>query len=384
MSDIYKGKTGVPMLDNSTNSRDSIYNENEQLDISREEKDQLLFNIRAMVNKHTLCDEDWTEAISSQNFLVDLAFELGMTRDKTFRDLLNIFLSSFSPQFSGGFKLNERNVLIIPDENQKLIECMLKEDQVDSYYHGALEANKIAHPDHIYKNYLYGLMVNIATATVNNQLSNVFDHCINELLSDEALDKDRGGWYHYRLPWITARILLGFHNILKNDRLTLDIIDKIVNLDNKGLSSLIERIYDNKYWRSGAGEWVSKWESTGLCLEAFLTSTEALRNPIYISRINNVISYLFKDDIINEWLPKTIDFSTENSTNTLLAQIVLCSVLYRYIKLPMWKQYSKYCKPIGDFFISCMSELSKENGVNVRQFCTIPQILLYITRAIKE
>ena len=89
--------------------------------------------------------------------------------------------------------------------------------------------------------------------------------------------------------------------------------------------------------------------------------------------------YLFSKTSI-----KTIDFSTENSTNTLLAQIVLCSVLYRYIKLPMWKQYSKYCKPIGDFFISCMSELSKENGVNVRQFCTIPQILLYITRAIKE
>ncbi len=384
MSDIYKGRTNVPMADDSTNARGRIYNENEQIDISEEEKRQLLSNIRAMVNMHTLCDECWTEAISSQNFLVDLAFELKMTRDETFKNLLNIFLLSFSPQFSGGFKLNDRNVLIIPNENQKLIECMLKEDQDDPYYHGALEAKKIVHPDRIYKNYLYGLMVNIATATVNSQLSNVFDHCINELLSDEALDKDRGGWYHYRLPWITARILLGFHNILKNDRLTLNIIDKIEKLYNKGLSSLIERIYDNKYWRSGAGEWVSKWESTGLCLEAFLTSTEALRDQSYIVRINDVMSYLFKDGIVNEWLPKTIDFSTENSTNTLLAQVVLCSVLYRYIKLPEWKKYEKYCKEIGDFFISCMSELSKESSVIVRQFCTIPQILLYIVRAIKE
>ena len=81
MSDIYKGRTNVPMADDSTNARGRIYNENEQIDISEEEKRQLLSNIRAMVNMHTLCDECWTEAISSQNFLVDLAFELKMTRD---------------------------------------------------------------------------------------------------------------------------------------------------------------------------------------------------------------------------------------------------------------------------------------------------------------
>ena len=45
---------------------------------------------------------------SSQNFLVDLAFELNMNHERSFENLLNIFLGSFSPQFDGGYRMNKK------------------------------------------------------------------------------------------------------------------------------------------------------------------------------------------------------------------------------------------------------------------------------------
>lgn len=358
-------------------------------DLTSEEKNMIISKIRSIVDRHTLCDEKWTQAITSQNFLVDLASILDMTHDESYDELLDTFLQSFSPQFRGGFKLNERNILIIPDENEKLINCMLEEDKKDSYYidTGTLSADKITNPDQIYKNYLYGTILNIATVANSSELNSVFYYCISELLNDNSLDK-RGGWIHYRLPWITARILLGIHNVLDKEkyfrRLSPDAFDKVTKIDKKSLDSLIARIYDNKYWRSGAGDWVSRWESTGLCLEAFLTSSGWLNNQYYIENINKIIDYLFQESIVKEWLPTSIDFSNEDETNERLAQIVLCSVLYRIIKIDKWKRYSSYCKPIGDLFIMCINKLYDSEKVNARQYCTIQQIILYIAKAIKE
>lgn len=366
----------------TVDSKNRIYiPESTESDISSDDKKKIIRAIKRIVNTHTLCDEEWTKAISSQNFLVDLAFELNMNHDKSFENLLNIFLGSFSPQFDGGYRMNKKNILIIPDENKKLIECMEMEDETDSYYVGSLSASQITNPDIIYQNYLYGIMVNISSAANNTALSNVFNHCTSELLKSDALDLERGGWIHYRLPWITARIVLGFQNVLNNNRIWIPS-DKYENIKKQteiAKQSLISRIYKLKYWRSGAGNWVSKWESTGLCLEVFLTSDEDLSDD----SIDNVIEYLFNDEVVPEWLPNKVDFSSEESTNTLLAQVVLCSVLYRYLKLRKWEKYAKWRMPIGKFFYDCIEYLtSSDNNMPIRQFCTMPQILLYISKAI--
>ena len=310
-----------------------------------------------------------------------------MTHDATFEELLNTFLSSFSPQFSGGFKLNKKNLLIIPDENKKLINCMKKEDKEDDYYNGDLSAVNIKNPDIIYQNYLYGIMINISSAANSYALNNVFEYCLTELLNEKSLDKQRGGWIHYRLPWITARILLGLHNILSNNRIILsnrNLYKEIDNQDRIALDSLIERIYNDQYWRSGAGNWVSMWESTGLCLEAFITSNKFLTSDYYLININKVIDYLFRPNVVKEWLPKEIDFSNEESTNNLLAKVVLCSVLFRYIKLDNWKKYIGYKNEIQEFFVKCVENICENKNITARQYCTIPQILLYIAVAVKE
>lgn len=354
-------------------------------DLSSIEKKRMLAKIKSIVNTHTLCDEKWTQAISSQNFLVDLAFELGMNHDKSFEELLNIFLGSFSPQFDGGYRMNKHNILIIPDENKKLIECMKKEDIIDPYYSGALSANQISNPDLIYQNYLYGIMINISSAANNPALSNVFNHCAKELLNDNSLDKERGGWIHYRLPWITARIILGFQNILNNNRIWIpnELYEKISMQTRIARKSLVNRIYKSEYWRSGAGDWVSKWESTGLCLEVFLETNGSQETDVYES-VENVIDYLFTESVVKEWLPSKVDFSSEESTNELLAQVVLCSVLYRYTKIDNFEKYSKWRRPICELFSNCIDHISNNDHLAIRQFCTMPQMLLYITKAIRS
>ena len=362
------------------------YKQLNEFDLTSEEKQTLMSKIKSIVLRYGLANEKWTEAISSQNFLVELALLLDMTREKPFVELINAFLRSFSAQYQGGFKVDDKNILIIPDENEKLINCMIEEDEVDSYYAtGDLAAAKILNKDKIYTNYLYGVMVNISVSAYNQFLMAICNSCINELLNDSSLD-DRGGWVHYRLPWITARILLGIHNVLGNSRVQIDndLYNKIKQQDDKALKSLIDRIYNNTYWRSGAGDWVSKWESTGLCIEAFITSSDWNENSYYFAGINKVVNYLFQDDVINQWLPVEVNFDTEESTNDILAKIVLCSVLYRLLKYDKWNRYSHYKKSIGEIFVKCIEILNNTTKINSRQYCTMPQILLYIAKAIKD
>ena len=345
----------------------------------------IVSKIKNIVIKHSLTEPDWTKAISSQNFLVDLACDLELKSEQSFKDLMNIFLKSFSPQFDGGFELNKENILIIPDENQKLIDCMKEEDKKSSFYLGRLKADNIENPDIIYKNYLYGMMINISTTVSNHPaLYGIFRHCIDELLEKHSLDT-QGGWIHYRLPWITARIVTNLYKILNRKFLDVnesELQNKILSVSSNALDSLFHRLYNDNYWRSGAGTWVSKWESTGLCLEAFFESMK-WRDEKYINKINEIIRYLLEQEILTQWLPSAINVSNEEETNELLASIILGSVIYRYLQTGYFDEYIPQKSSLELFFEKCIEYIERTEEFKIRQFCTIPQILSYITIAMK-
>lgn len=350
-------------------------------------KTLLLPKINSFLASRTLSDKSWVKAVSSQYFLVNLACCLNLTKDRSFWSLMDCCLESFTPQFSGGYKLNERNILIIPEENKKLIDCMKKEDENEPYkYHDDLKASKIDKPDIIYKNYLYGLMIYISGVSITNQiLKNIFHYCLKELLNVTSLDRNEHGWYHYRLPWITARILTSIYLILEKDCFDvteLEIQDKLKLTASRALQSLYDRVFENSYWRSGAGNWVSNWEATGLCLEAFYKSKE--RNDKYKDLIQQVITYLMTDNVFKQWLPENICFQREEDTNNVLASVVLASVVYQFLKEDLFNvKFKDKIKKIENFFITLIDIITKrEEAIPQRQFCTIPQILSYITNAI--
>ena len=340
----------------------------------------LLGEIKKIVNYYGLTNNEWAEAISSQNFLVQLAKLLDYQLNQAeYKELFNVFLQSFYLQFDGSPRLAKDRILIIPNENKKLIACMQKEDEDGANYPARLRASAIINPDIIYQNYMHGIMVNIAAQEDNKSLKAIRKYCIDELFSDIALDKD-GGWVHYRLPWITARVLLGMKGLSFSDRRDKDDLNKKIN---KAHDSLVDRIFNERFWRSGAGEWVSKWESTALCLEALIDEDYIICDSDKLKKINNVVAYLFRDDNLKEWISPNVDLSAEENSNNLLASVCLASVLYRLLKRDGYQQYLKYKSRIEKIFCECVSAISSGEKIKARQGCTITQILYYVAKAVK-
>lgn len=340
-------------------------------------KDTIIELVKKILALHTLYDLNWVKAISSQYFLVGLAkiFQYSPETNPDYKMLLEESFSSIKLCYHGGFKIDSNNILIIPDENKKLINCMLEEDKCDNYYHGTrLLASKIVKPDNIYKNYHNGLMVKISTAGTGSSFTAIQTVSLDELFKTEMLDS-YGGWYHYRLPWITARILIGLRYVDFSKRSDRVNICKVIK---QSINSLVDRINDN-HWRSGAGSWVSMWESTALCLEALFEYNAIHSNKVVV---NGVINYVLEEDIFDKWfLPP--DFSTEEDTNNTLATVVLSSVLFRVINKHFKRSWIKQQNLIIDYFELCLKKIETIKSVVLRQYCTIPQILYYITIAMK-
>jgi len=345
---------------------------------SKQKNEELLLHIKSIIAEHTLKDKEWIKAISSQYFLIGIAKVLDYCDQDDYKQVLEASLSSFKLRYDGGYRIDEKNILIIPEENKKLIKCMQKEDSEDDYYKGRLGADLIDRPDVLYQNYHYGLMIKICSAEDTDNLRAIQKISMDELFKREVLD-EYGGWYHYRLSWITARILISLKDVKYDSYSNKDIIKKTID---KALDSLIERIFDNKYWRSGAGEWVSKWESTALCLEALMLHDYIKKNK---TKIDDVVKYLVDANSLSEWLKEPI-FDNETQTNNTLASIVLASNLYIIIKKYYKNQYANIIEKITIFFEQCISILLKDKSKrnNFRQHCTIPEILYYISVAIKS
>lgn len=339
---------------------------------------QILSKLKKILALHTLSDEKWIKAVSSQYFLIGLAelFKFKADKNSDYATLLDESFSSIKLSYKGGFKIDEKNILIIPDENTKIINCMREEDEHDNYYSRTrLRASLIKYPELIYKNYHYGLMLKISSACNNTIFNAVQSVTLDELFKNSSLDP-YGGWYHYRLPWITARILISLKNINISIREDHEYIEKTIS---EALKSLIDRIDSEYYWRSGAGNWVSKWESTALCLEALYVYNQIDANK---NLIDNTLAYILSDSSKNVWLSHP-NFDTEQNTNETLASIILSSVLYRLTKKYYKKEFNAIHTCLEEHFYHCLDIIERGDESIVRQYCTIPEILYYTAIAIK-
>lgn len=369
-------ETGIPINTANIKTKRGRRGTRKKLD---GQKGTLMSKIKKILALHTLADENWVKAVSAQYFLIGIAelLKFNTEQNQDYALVLDESFSSIKLNYKGGFKIDEKNILIIPDENDKLLACMQDEDTNDGYYlKTRLRAELIQNPELIYKNYHYGLMLKISGACNTPIFNTVQSLTLDELFRSSSLDP-YGGWYHYRLPWITARILISLKNVNYSNRIDYYRIDKIIN---EALKSLIDRVCPDYYWRSGAGDWVSKWESTGLCLEALYVYEEIDNNK---DIIDEIIGYLLSESTKQLWL-NTPDFSTEQSTNETLASIILASVTYRLTHKYYKKIFNEIKSETEIYFLKCL-EIIENRGENiVRQYCTIPEILYYIAITMKE
>ena len=338
----------------------------------------IINKIKRIVAKYGLDDDEWAQAISSQYFLLCLAKQLGWSK-KEYTNLLNKCTSSFSVTYTGDYVIDSTKLLVTPDETNKIVACMQEEDDIDNYYtHSSkMQARKID-AQRMYMNFHYGLLVRIASSEHTDFLCAIKHQCLDQLTDEDAIDTSNG-WYPYRVPWITARILISLKSV---DFRTYSGAEKIEKIIDSAIASLYQRI-DEKgvYWRSGVGKWVSKWESTGLCLES-LYVWDAIKD--HESEVERVINYVCSDENRREWLDRQASLETEELANNTLSGVILASVILRMTR----KYYNDIFEDIQDsvinLFDSVTNLINKQDYGEVRQYCTIPQILYYILTAFED
>lgn len=344
---------------------------------SRESKRcvNIIKKIKKIVAKHGLDDDEWAQAISSQYFLLCLAKQLDWSK-KDYANLLNKCLSSFSVTYTGDYVVDNKKLLVTPDETERIVACMREEDQVDDYYtHSAKMQAKKIDAERMYMNFHYGLLVRIVSSEDTNVLCAIKHKCLERLVDDDAIDTS-DGWYPYRVPWITARILISLRAV---DYRTYSEAQKIENIIESAIASLYQRIDEKEaYWRSGVGKWVSKWESTGLCLESLYVWNAIKDHEIEVKRI---INYVCSEDAMKEWLDYQSGFATEESANSMLSGVILASVILRITREYFNDIYEVLQDGIVAFFDNVTNLINKQDFGKVRQYCTIPQILHYILTA---
>lgn len=338
----------------------------------------IIRNIKRIVAKYGLDDDEWAQAISSQYFLLCLAKQLNWSK-KDYANLLNKCLSSFSVTYTGDYVIDNEKLLVTPDETTRIIACMQEEDDTDDYYtHSAkMQARKID-ANQMYMNFHYGLLVRIVSSENTDVLCAIKHKCLDRLTDDDAIDTS-DGWYPYRVPWITARILISLKSI---DFETYLEAKKIENIIESAITSLYQRI-DEKgaYWRSGVGKWVSKWESTGLCLES-LYVWDAIKG--HEAEIERIINYVCSEENRSEWLDHQASFATEESANCTLSGVILASVILRITRKYFEGIYEDLYDSVVNLFDSVINLINKQDFGKVRQYCTIPQILHYILTALED
>jgi hypothetical protein len=357
---------------------------------------KLLKEIEKYIKERSFADSHWIEAITSQYFLIELAQLLSLTNLSSYQNLEEEFFNSSCSFRSGKVLPAPSKILVVPDENEELIRRMQQEDENGAVYPERLKAKKIdtkEKKDRIYYNYYYGLMSGTVNRFAQSSQHNINyktlrSAAVSELFNNDALD-EAGGWIHFRLPWITARILISLstyttddlNDVFSDSTYTSPKVNNLTDytsLIEEANQSIIDRLHGKSFWQSGAGDWVAKWESTGLCLEALLTSGQ---HSNFVSDIKRVFSYLMIEDNLNEWLIPP-SFSTGASSNQSLASVILASVVMRYAKNGIVNVDDDIINRIEEMFQCVLREIKKGNQENVQQYCTVPQILYYIVTSI--
>lgn len=334
--------------------------------------------IKKIIARYGLDDEEWAQAISSQYFLLCLAQQLKWEK-KDYANLLNKCLSSFSVTYTGDYILDNEKLLITPNETNKIIQCMQEEDSNDDYYtHSAKMQAKNIDSEQMYLNFHYGLLIRIVSSENTEVLCAIKHKCLDRLMMECALDTS-DGWYPYRVPWITARILISLKSI---DYSSYSDKKQVDNVIKSSIASLYQRIDDKApYWRSGVGKWVSKWEATGLCLEA-LFAWDAIND--HKTEIKRILDYVCSEESKNSWLNNQVNFTTEENANNTLSSVILASVVFRISKKIFPDIYEGLCNEILSFFDNVINVINKQAVNKVRQYCTIPQILHYVLAAFEN
>jgi uncharacterized alpha/beta hydrolase family protein len=341
------------------------------------QSNELLEKIRKLIAERGLDDISWTQTLPAQYFLIRLARMLKLNKNADYLNLMDAFLRNYYMRVDNTIILSGDKGLDTPEELADIRNSMIEEDKKDDYFSRySKSAAENIDIQLLHDTYHYGLMVQIASSDEfpeSMTLRLIQDLAINSLIygNGKKPTNDHGGWYPQRLPWLTARVLIGLKNSGYEMRDDKEHIDETVS---QAIDYLMRSIYQDSYWRSGIGDWVTDWEATAVCLEA-LDQWGKIKD--HEQKIKRIIDYVLEKE--QEWLVPS-SFDTKNSTNrTLAAVTLLCTVIIiinKYFKKSYDLDHEKYFA----YLSKALDQITESSKIEFKQYSTIHQIAFYIAR----
>lgn len=255
---VYQRKEIIKRYINSIDNRKKwkalvhLIGENDQTDIlSVSPLWNLMYEFQNNLKRQTKIDPTWENTPSSMYFVISTAKMLGVVDE--YKDVIDALCSNFSIKEG---QINIRfDILQTTNDFVKIKERMINED--DDNCPRGYEAGKDIDLIEIHKNWLYGLLIGLKGVLEDSGYHELIKKVESEIMQSQESD---GYWYPKRVPWVTARILIGLAEA------GYSINDECIY---KGVNFLLHDIKD-RHWDAHTGGWNNVFETSSLCLEALI------------------------------------------------------------------------------------------------------------------
>lgn len=213
----------------------------------------LMYECQKNLKKRSEIDPSWKNTPSSMYFVISTANMLGTVDE--YKKVIDSLCSNFI------VKEDEIEIrydfLKTTDDFKTIKKRMIKEDFKNGDYSLEYESGVSIDRERMHRNWLFGLMIGIKDVLIEFGHGELIQRIEEKLLE---LQDDEGYWYPKRVPWVTARILIGLgeaHYTVENE------------VVSKGIRYLLSMISGDR-WKAHTGTWNKDFETSSLCLEAFI------------------------------------------------------------------------------------------------------------------
>lgn len=301
----------------------------------------LMYEFQDNLSRQTKLDPSWDNTPSSMYFVISTAKMLGVVDE--YKDVVNELCSNF--EICNNQLIINYERLQTTNDFIMIKERMIEEDKYNatSKYEKGEEINlKIIH-----RNWLYGLIIGVKSVLVDNGYKELIRHIEDELINvqDEA-----GYWYPKRVPWVTARILIGLAEA------GYSIKDNFIK---KGVNYLIEAIDDDK-WDAHTGGWNNEFETSSLCLEALIKCGMDCDKEV----IKKVTNFLLNNSSV--WMSENYEIDGTTTSCVLLKILGIQDSLLHYINI------------LANRNIHNIVDMTEKLDYNNVQSCKTTQIAYYL------
>lgn len=302
---------------------------------------KLMYEFQSNLKRQTSIDPSWGNTPSSMYFVISTAKMLGVVDE--YRDVIEALCSNFS--------LNGEQVVVKYESLKttfdfiKIKDRMIEEDKeiISINYESGEDIDLML----IHRNWLYGLMIGLKNVLIDFGYKELIEQIEIELIKNQEVE---GGWYPKRVPWVTARILIGLTEA------GYTIKDDVVK---KGVEYLVS-VIDGEKWEAHTGGWNNVFETSSLCLEALIKCGVDCEKGI----VNKVVSYLQGNEQM--WMQENNEIDGATTACALLKILGIQTSLLNYI--------NELAKRNIHNIVDMTGELDYDN----MQSCKITQIAYYV------